>query len=112
MIRNAANKMTNPIDPYTENHFLSFIEISEQNGSLCGSHSGSLWLSLHYGEVEKNGWKWSTLRAFFSAVCSENTCKKLLNAVLTPQESMKNLVLKKLKQKMVKKAKKPVAHVC
>ena len=68
--------------------------------------------TLHYGEVEKNGWKWSTLRAFFSAVCSENTCKKLLNAVLTPQESMKNLVLKKLKQKMVKKAKKPVAHVC
>ena len=67
---------------------------------------------MHYGEVEKNGWKWSTLRAFFSAVCSENTCKKLLNAVLTPQESMKNLVLKKLKQKMVKKAKKPVAHVC
>ena len=69
-------------------------------------------VTLHYGEVEKNGWKWSTLRAFFSAVCSENTCKKLLNAVLTPQESMKNLVLKKLKQKMVKKAKKPVAHVC
>ena len=68
--------------------------------------------AMHYGEVEKNGWKWSTLRAFFSAVCSENTCKKLLNAVLTPQESMKNLVLKKLKQKMVKKAKKPVAHVC
>ena len=45
-MRNAANKMTNPIDPCTENHFLSFIEISEQNGSLCGSHSGSLWLSL------------------------------------------------------------------
>ena len=45
-MRNAANKMTNPIDPYTENHFLSFIEISERNGSLCGSHSSSLWLSL------------------------------------------------------------------
>ena len=45
-MRNAANKMTNPIDSYTENHFLSFIEISERNGSLCGSHSGSLWLSL------------------------------------------------------------------
>ena len=38
--------------------------------------------------------------------------KSLLSAVLTPQESMKNLVLKKLKQKMVKKAKKPVARVC
>ena len=38
MMRNAANKMTNPIDPYTENHFLSFIEISERNGSLCVSH--------------------------------------------------------------------------
>ena len=45
-MRNAANKMTNSIDPYTDIHFLSFIEISEQNGSLCGSHSGSLWLSL------------------------------------------------------------------
>ena len=45
-MRNAANKMTNPIDPNTENHFLSFIEISERNGSLCGSHSSSLWLSL------------------------------------------------------------------
>ena len=32
MIRNAANKMTNPIDPFTD-HFLSFIEISERNGS-------------------------------------------------------------------------------
>ena len=29
----------------------------------------------------------------------------LLNAVLTPQESLKNLVLKKLKKKGVKKAK-------
>jgi len=46
MMRNAANKMTNPIDPYTENHFLPFIEISEQNGSLCGSHTGTLSLSL------------------------------------------------------------------
>ena len=45
-MRNAAKKMTNPIDPCTENYFLSFIEISQQNGSLCGSHSGSLWLSL------------------------------------------------------------------
>ena len=45
-MRNAANKMTNPIDPCTENHFWSFIEISEQNGSLCGFHSGSLWLSF------------------------------------------------------------------
>ena len=45
-MRNAANKMTNPIDPYTENHFSSFIEISEQNGYLCGSHAGSLWPSL------------------------------------------------------------------
>ena len=35
-------KMTNSIDPCTVNHFLSFIEISERNGSLCGSHSGSL----------------------------------------------------------------------
>ena len=33
-MRNAANKMTNPIDPCTENHFLSFIEISERNGSV------------------------------------------------------------------------------
>ena len=38
--------------------------------------------------------------------------KSLLNAVLTPQKSMKNIDLKKLKRKMVKKAKKPVAHVC
>ena len=45
-MRNAAKKMTNPIDPCTENHFWSFIEISEQNGSLCGFHSGSLWLSF------------------------------------------------------------------
>ena len=45
-MRNAANKMTNPIDPCTENHFWSFIEISEQNGSLCGFHCGSLWLSF------------------------------------------------------------------
>ena len=45
-MRNAANKMMNPIDPCTENHFWSFIEISEQNGSLCGFHSGSLWLSF------------------------------------------------------------------
>ena len=41
-MRNAPNKMTNPIDSYTENNFLSFIEISEQNGYLCGSHSGPL----------------------------------------------------------------------
>ena len=33
-MRNAANKMTNPIDPCTENDFLSFIEISEQNRSV------------------------------------------------------------------------------
>ena len=33
-MRNTANKMTDPIDPYTENRFLSFIEISEQNGSV------------------------------------------------------------------------------
>ena len=45
-MRNAANKMTNLFDPYTENHFLSLIEIFERNGSLCGSHSSSLWLSL------------------------------------------------------------------
>ena len=45
-MRNAANKMMNPIDPCTENHFWSFIEISEQNGSLCGFHSGSLWPSF------------------------------------------------------------------
>ena len=25
-------------------------------------------LSMHYGEVEKNSWKWSTLGAYFSAV--------------------------------------------
>ena len=30
-MRNAANKMTNPIDPYTENYFLSCIEISARN---------------------------------------------------------------------------------
>ena len=54
MIRNACNKMTNPIDSYTENHFLSFIEISEQNGYLCGSHSGPLWLSLHYAALHCN----------------------------------------------------------
>ena len=41
-MRNAVKNMTNSVDPCTENHFLSFIEISEQNGSLCGSHSGSL----------------------------------------------------------------------
>ena len=34
MIRNAANKMTNPIDPGTENNVFSFIEISERNGSV------------------------------------------------------------------------------
>ena len=33
-MRNTANKMTNPIDPYTENNFLSLIEISERNGSV------------------------------------------------------------------------------
>ena len=37
--------------------------------------------------------------------------KILLNAVLTPQESLKNLVLKKMKKKGVKKAKKHVAGV-
>ena len=44
-MRNSANKMTNPIDPYTENHFLSFIDKSERRGTLCGSPSaGSHWL--------------------------------------------------------------------
>ena len=33
-MRNTANKMTNPIDPHTENIFLSFIEISERKGSV------------------------------------------------------------------------------
>ena len=45
-MRNAANKMTNPIDPYTENHFFVIYWKSERHGTLCGSHSGSLWLSL------------------------------------------------------------------
>ena len=67
---------------------------------------------MHYGEVEKNGWKWSTLRAYFLRSFLQKICKSLLNAVFTPQESMKNIVLKKMKQKLVKKAKKPVAHVC
>ena len=33
------------------------------NWKLLSAHT-----TLHYGEVEKNGWKWSTLRAYFSAV--------------------------------------------
>ena len=47
MIRNAANKMTNPIDPYTENHFLSFIEnLSDIELSvvLTQALSGCQWL--------------------------------------------------------------------
>ena len=31
---------------HRKSFFLSFMEISERNGSLCSSHSGSLWLSL------------------------------------------------------------------
>ena len=52
-MRNAANKMRNSIDSYTENHFLSFIEIYERNGSLCGSHSGSHSGSLSLSLAQK-----------------------------------------------------------
>ena len=51
-MRNAANKMTNPIDPYTENNFLSFIENlcdMELSVVLTLALSGCHWLrrSLH-----------------------------------------------------------------
>ena len=36
----------------------------------------------------------------------------LLNAVLTPQESLRNLVLKKTEDERGEKGKKHVAHVC
>ena len=46
-MRNAVNKMTNLIDPYTENHFLSFIEnLSDMELSvvLTLALSGCHWL--------------------------------------------------------------------
>ena len=60
-MRNAANKMTNPIDPYTENNFLSFIEnLSDMELSvvLTLALSGCHWLrrplhgSLHRSWVD------------------------------------------------------------
>ena len=60
---------------------------------------------MHYGEVEKNSWKWSTLGAYFSAVFLQKIRKILHNAVLTPQECLNKIVLKKMKKKGVKRAK-------
>ena len=60
-MRNAVNKMTNLIDPYTENHFLSFIEnLSDMELSvvLTLALSGCHWLrrplhgSLHRSWVD------------------------------------------------------------
>ena len=60
-MRNAVNKMTNLIDPYTENHFLSFIEnLSDMELSvvLTLALSGCHWLrrplhgSLHRSCVD------------------------------------------------------------
>ena len=62
---------------------------------------------MHYGEVEKNSQKWSTLGAYFVKLR-----KILLNAVFTPQESLKNFVLKKTEVESGEKGKKHVAHVC
>ena len=43
-MRNTANKMTNSIDPYTQNNFfVIFWNIWAK--WICGCHSGSLWLS-------------------------------------------------------------------
>ena len=67
---------------------------------------------MHYGEVEKKWLKVVNFKSLFLRSFLQKIHKSLLNAVLTPQKSMKNIDLKKLKQKMVKKAKKPVAHVC
>ena len=60
---------------------------------------------MHYGEVEKNSLKWSTLGAYFSADLLPKIHINLLNSVLTPEESLKKIFLKKLKKKWVKKAK-------
>ena len=43
--------------------FWSSITQAESIRSICKAQT-----PMHYGEVEKNGWKWSTLRAYFSAV--------------------------------------------
>ena len=60
-MRNAVNKMTNLIDPYTENHFLSFIEnLSDMELSVVLTLvlSGCHWLrrplhgSLHLSWVD------------------------------------------------------------
>ena len=64
------------------------------------------------GKLKKKWLKVVNFKSLFLRSFLQKIRKSLLNAVLTPQESMKNLVLKKLKQEMVKKAKKPVAHVC
>ena len=42
-MKNAANKMTNQIDPCTENHFWSFIEIYEQNLSAVSTLALSVY---------------------------------------------------------------------
>ena len=59
---------------------------------------------MHYGEVVN--FRSLSLRSFLQKIRII-----LLNSALTPQESLKNLVLKKLKKKGVKRAKKHVAGV-
>ena len=68
-------------------------------------------IAMHYGEVEKNCWKWSTLGANFSEYLLQKIHIILLNAVLTPQESLKNFVLKKTEEERGEKGKKHVDGV-
>ena len=91
-------------------YIISMKPIEKSQHIVNNCNNCSVFIAL-WGSWKK--WlKVVNFRSLFLRSFLQKIRKSLLNAVLTPQESTKNLVLKKLKQKKVKKAKKPVAHVC